>query len=319
MEDTSYWEEIVNGLAAGVEIVWAFTWAYTKAIWKCIVDLLNEPFALNLIGVAVAAFAGTYGAQWIIKRNKEVDDDIAEVRQINVATAVLFEFCTAYLNLKRQHVQNLCSVYHRDRKAFFEFQNRLEETGEIPPQPFEYVANLTTLDPMANQLDLLKENMFRGVVVSARALAATNTLIRSSVSLNSSIERRNSLILAFKSEHLALFPELKVKCFFGYPISETHVDRQYYDTIVGIGADTDNCIFYSKLIIEDLVERAEELKEKLGKKAPKIGRPNFSKADEEGLMPDPEKFKDWVNSFIIKEDKPSKLNCLLNFMLRRRR
>ena len=93
---------------------------------------LNSQFALTLIGTLFAAFAGAYGAHWIIERNKRRDEWLRELRITNAAIMVSFEICNSFLSLKGQQVRDLGFQYNRDKNAFIEFQSRRKQ-GPIPP------------------------------------------------------------------------------------------------------------------------------------------------------------------------------------------
>ncbi len=75
-----------------------------KSVLSSVWLFLNSQFALTLIGTISAAFAGAYGAHWIIERNKRREEWQRELRITNAAIMVSFEICNSFLSLKIQRV-----------------------------------------------------------------------------------------------------------------------------------------------------------------------------------------------------------------------
>lgn len=71
--------------------------------------------------------------------------------------------------------------------------------------------------------------------------------------------------------------------------------------IEAIYTQTDDCIYFSKLLIEDLMAHGKNLKRAHEKqfrgKPPKIGRVDLTELEDQGLMPPPENYPDWTDAF----------------------
>ena len=74
--------------------------------------------------------------------------------------------------------------------------------------------------------------------------------------------------------------------YFGLPDKDGHIDSNYPDLVKATYDLTDDCIFFSKLLCEDLSAHGKKLKELLGDKSISISKPLFDIAKEKGLMPD---------------------------------
>ncbi len=257
---------------------------------------LNSQFALTLIGASLAAFAGVYGAHKIIERNKRREEWQRELRITNAAIMVSLEICNSFLSLKKQQVKDLGFQYNCVKNSLVKFQNGLRNGQISPDTVFEFQADFKSMDPMAMPREILVKQVFEQISANARAYTLTNTLIRTVDSLNKLIVRRNELIDTWKRSPEMLGNNL-LRFYFGIPDPQGNVDHSYPESIKGICSLTDDCIFFSQLLCTDLVDRGEQLKKLLGKRAPKVNRPEFSKAVEEGLMPGPEKYEDWTKMF----------------------
>lgn len=262
---------------------------------------LNSQFALILIGTCVAAFAGAYGAHAIIERNRHKEEWLREIRITNAAIMVSFEICNSFISLKEQHVNDLGLKYESDKDLLDQFLKG-RKTGEIgQDEGLRFEADFQTINPMTMPGETLMKQVFEQISPGARAYTLTSTLVRTIDSLNHSIVARNGLIDTWRNSPEKLGNDLD-RFYFGLPDQGGDVDRSYPDTIEGICSLTDDCIFFSQLLCSDLAEHGERLKKRLGKRAPKVNKADFSKAVKLGLMPSPEKYEDWTKMFVKHDD-----------------
>ena len=259
--------------------------------------VLKSQVALTLGGTFFAAFAGAYGAHTITERHKRRQEWQREIRITNAAIMISFEICNSFLSLKKHHVKDLEFQYNRDKNSLVEFQNR-RRNGQISPDTvFEFKANFKSLNPTTKPDEMLVKQVFEQISAGARAYALANTLIRTIESLNKSIVRRNDLIDTWKKSPETLGSNL-ARFYFGFPDSLGNVDQRYPDSVKAICSLTDDCIFFSQLLCTDLADNGERLKKLLGKRAPNVKRPDFSKAVEEDLLPGPGHYEDWTRMFV---------------------
>ncbi len=273
-----------------------------KLVLSSVWLFLNSQFALTLIGTIFAAFAGAYGAHWIIERNNRRKEWERELRITNAAIMVSFEICNSFLSLKKQQVKDLGVQYKHVKNSFVEFQNGRRNGQISPDKTFVFPADFRSMNPMTMPDEILIKQVFEQIYADARAYVLTNTLIRTVDSLNQSIVQRNELIDTWKKSPETLGDNL-LRFYFGLPDPDGHVDHSYPDSIKAICSLTDDCIFFSQLLCTDLADHGERLKKRLGKRAPKLNRPDFSKGVEEGLMPGPENYEDWIKMFVKNGDQ----------------
>lgn len=253
-------------------------------------QLLNSNFLTALAG----AFAGAYGAQWIIKRIERKRRHLEEIRSTNAAIMVAFGITNTFCALKDQHVKGLKDGFDRQRTAL-EAHQLQKNQGSIPPQqPFEFEANFQTLLPIHVPIEVLHKLLFEKISVAGRPLTLVATLSQSIDVLNNSHERRNEIIAKCQANS-PLHPDVLASIYFGLPDRNGHIDRSYPDSVDAISNQTDDCIFFSKLLGEDLFEHGQQLAKSFGKHSPPIQKVDFTKAEQNGLIPDTKLYVDWLS------------------------
>jgi len=73
--------------------------------------------------------------------------------------------------------------------------------------------------------------------------------------------------------------------------------ESYPDSVETIALKTDDAIFFSKLLMGDLVSHGQGLAKRFGRAAPKIHEPDFSKVPEPALFPPEHLYEDWLKAF----------------------
>ena len=273
-----------------------------KPLLSSVWFFLNSQFALTIFGTIFAAFAGAYDAHWIIERNNRRKEWERELRITNAAIMVSFEICNSFLSLKKQHVKDLGVQYKHVKNSYVEFQNDRRNGQISPDKTFGFSADLGSMNPMTMPDEILIKQVFEQIYADARVYHLTNTLIRTVESINQSIIQRNELIDTWKKSPETLGNNI-TRFYLGLPDAHGHVDRSYPNSIEAICSLTEDCIFFSQLLCTDLVDHGERLQKRLGKRAPELNRPHFSKAIEEGLMPGPENYEDFTKAFVKHGDQ----------------
>jgi hypothetical protein len=86
----------------------------------------------------------------------------------------------------------------------------------------------------------------------------------------------------------------------------------YPATIDAIYSQTDDGIFFSRLLCQDLARHGQALAAQFDKSHKKrniiINEPDFSKAEKAGLMPPAENYSDWTKMFVEKSVKAQEEN-----------
>ena len=79
------------------------------------------------------------------------------------------------------------------------------------------------------------------------------------------------------------------------------MSTEYKDTVESLYTLTDDMIFFSELLVKDLIEHGNEILNRYKKiakvKKEKIITIDFEKAHEGGLMPPEDNYREWLNGF----------------------
>ena len=267
---------------------------------KSLEGFVNSTFVTSLFG----AFAGAYGGQFIVEKIKNRETLLTEIRNTNAAVLMTFDICHSYILLKQQHVGPLKETFDKQREDLNTFQAGVK-SGQIPDNEiFQFEADLKTCETMFVPIEVLQKLIFEKISLDGRPLILNSNLIRAVQSLNNAIQKRNQLIEGYRAKTPMQSKDFATQ-YFGLPYSGGHIDNNYPSCVEFIYKSTDDCIFFSKLLCEDLVAHGEQLKKKFGEDAPKIYTPNFNKAVEFGLIPDESKYSDWTNLFVKADAKNS--------------
>ncbi|RFC35612.1 MAG: hypothetical protein DID92_2727743994 [Candidatus Nitrotoga sp. SPKER] len=271
--------------------------------WIEIEAFFNSVFFTSIAG----AFAGAYGAQRIAERSKYREQMLKEMRDTNAAIMIAFGICNSLLSVKKQHVKSLKEDFDFQKAALLEHHKKVN-IGQISrDEIFDFRTDLMTLSLPPLPVDILQGQLFEKLSLVGRPLSLATTLSQSVHSLNASLEKRNQLIDVYKASG-GVTPVL----YFGLP-HNNQTDANYPSVIDAIFKQADDIIFFSQLLCKDLSEHgnqlAKQFKTKFGKGAPKISEPDFSKAEELGLMPNISSYADWLTMF-VKAPIKERWSCL---------
>jgi hypothetical protein len=235
------------------------------------------------------ALAGALAAQGIAARNKRYDDQVKELGFIGMTAALAYGVTEAFIGVKKSNVKPMFDNWDADRR-------RREETvrnaarGATPM--FEFDADFRTLTPVKAGVDQLRALMYGNIRLDTRAIALMGALDRCVDQHANIIAENNRLVAKFEADNLTAEP-LAAR-LFGLRVG-TRVDDRYPTTIRALYSGTDDCIMFSRLLGNELVEHGKRLAPKVPKE--RRGRyvvTDFSRAERDGLMPNPEEYKDWL-------------------------
>ena len=115
---------------------------------------------------------------------------------------------------------------------------------------------------------------------------------------------RNQQIEIYKAKNGASVEE-----YFGLPLND-QINEIYPSLINAIYQQTDDGIFFSQLLCQDMIEHGNNILKLFNKNfkkgAPTISKTDFSKAEKLGLMPNVDKYADWFTMFAQNPTKKSK-------------
>jgi hypothetical protein len=262
--------------------------------------LLNSAFTTSLVGALAGAFAGARAAQHVAERARETEQLQIQIRTANAAITASFTIANLLLAFKKQHIKPLFDGFV-EKKAELEEFKRKRNAGEIPKDlPFEFTADLRTLQMPLLPIDLLQRLVFEKLSVVGRPLALGAALAGVAASLTELMQKRAVLIEVFRNlpeSGRGTFPAL----YFGLPFAEGRTSTEYADLLQGLHSHTDDGIFFSELLCQDLVELGEtalsRYKERVPDTKERVSEVSFEDARVAGLMPDSELYKDWTRGF----------------------
>lgn len=264
---------------------------------------LTPTILIAILTAFAGAFAGAYGAQRIAERARSKEELIKEIRNTNAGISVAFSIFNSFFGLKKQHVAALKNNFDA-QKAGFENAEKQRQKGEGVGEVFVFHADLQTLQPLIAPIERMQAIVFEKISVTGRPLNLASILMQTIHSLNDSIEKRNELIQSFRAAYPRAGNEF-IRLYFGFADKNGHVDANYPMGIEAIYKQTDDCIYFSKMLAEDLMVHGKSLKRnyeyKFRGKTPNIGRVDFTVVKDQGLMPPPENYPDWTDAFKKKE------------------
>lgn len=279
-------------------------WLTELVTWEGVKSLFNSAFTSSLVGALAGAYAGATAAQRIAERAKERERLLAQIRGTNAAIMVSFGVCNAGLSLKKQQIKDLCDSYNLKRAALAEFF-RKRKAGEIEKAtPFEFQADLRSLQMPWVPMEALRGQIYDKLSVSGRPLALVAALSGALSSLSDTIANRNRLIDVFKQ----LSPEARANLpalYFGLRNEEGHTSTEYADTIQALASLTDDVIFFSHLLCKDLADSGNRAVDQYAKRfkdeSESIHEIDLSPAASAGLLPPDSQYGDWLRGFKERE------------------
>jgi hypothetical protein len=278
---------------------------YVSCVWESIanffsiyiVTFLNSSFAIALLASMAGAYFGATAAQKVILRSKKEQDLESELRNINSAIMCSFTICNMGLTIKKQLVKPLYDKYILEQGNFNDFEARRKAGKLGENEVFHYEADLQDFDAPPFPLESLNNTLFNKVSVNSRALSAAAFLEASYSGLKSMLDKRRGLIEMFKNNAFA--SEEFSYYYFGLKMESGNTQKEYSDAVNAIMSYTDDVIFFSKVISEDVEEYGKSLKEreKLISSDFSIRHADFSLPEEQGLMPVQESYSPWLEGF----------------------
>lgn len=273
--------------------VWPFLTSLMKAD-------LTATIILSFLTAGVGAGVGAFAAQWIAERKKTKDDLVKEIRATNAAVSITFDILNVFLASKKQHIGLV--VAFEGAKAQLE-QVLAAKRGGNPQAVFEFRMDLQSIPEILVPDERLQKIVFEKISIVGKPINLASVLVRSIHALGQSIAKRNQLIEKFREidrdDH-----DTKTRLYFGLPDEHGHVDENYPSVMKAISNQTDDCIWFSKALIEELSKHGEKLK-KTYEREFRGQPPNVTSVDlslvEEGLLPPDENFVDWTKGFVEKD------------------
>jgi hypothetical protein len=267
--------------------------------------LSANPFA-TFISAALGAFAGATATSWREKKRSVV----AELNSVNAARALCFSICGAFINQKKQHILDLKNTYDNTRSEF----TAAQEAAAARPNQRVVIAlkpNFANLTPVRVPLETLERQVLDKTSVTGRALVGAAQLITVIDCFEKAIHYRNELINDIRNNQRST--EELARLYYGLS-GPTGVDERFKNNVEALSLYVDDCIFFSKLLAHDLLIYGRKLRRQHAWRfwqLPYVDREDWTEAQQAGLIPPDEQYKDWIKGF---KPAPSKLRRFVQWV-----
>jgi hypothetical protein len=272
---------------------------------------IEQYFSLHYVGTLItAAFGASVGA-WATTRRETKRAIVAELNSVRAARMLTFSVCNRCIAIKRQHIRPI----YQDHAAAYEKYQEDRRGGEREPG---IKADLRSLTPVHLPMQALERQLFEKISIGGRAIAAAAELIGIVEGLNAAIRTRNELVAELK-QLSPLSPGVLAERYFGLRTDASVRDERIPSNIAALYAQTDDCIFFSRILADDLMQYGERLRRRYAWRfrlnIPKAEPANWTFAEEEGLLPKQADYVNWLRGFPGK--KPAAVRRMLRILFRR--
>jgi hypothetical protein len=252
------------------------------------------------LGTLAAAAFGAFAGAWINNRIQTKKAIIEELNAVRAALVLCFSISNRFMSLKRQHVRPMRNRYVQARQEHDGFKERARTHRGPPPLVYDFHADLQTITPVIVPIQVLERYVFEKVSVRGRALAAAVDLVGAIDGLDKSIKYRNDLIAEIHKES-PVQPDLLMERYFGLRNANGVADERFKAGVEAIYNQTDDCIFFSRILADDLLTYGNRLRQKNAWKyrlgIPKLKGADWSTAERQGLFPANEAYASWLGGF----------------------
>lgn len=269
-------------------------------------QFLNSNIIIALVGGFTGAIGGALGAQRIVERSRKRQDMLKELRYTNAAIMIAHTICNAALALKKQHVQPMRENFLK-MKSDLEAFNAKRDTRQIAADvEFHLQMDMRNYPAPIVPIETLKHVVFQELSAVGRPLALVAVIEQSLIGLSNAIAKRDQLIQRFETGEVSA--NNQAHYYFGLPLQGGHINQQYPDLVEAIYSYVDDLAFFSYQLCNDFMKHGAKVRESLIKK-PSKQVPNVSEADfsgplKSGLIPPDAQYRDWMNAFIERSEKP---------------
>jgi hypothetical protein len=263
-------------------------------------ETISKFFPEYWLGTLASAAFGAFAGAWINNRIQTKRAVIEELNAVRAALVLCFSISNRFVSLKRQHVRLMRNRYVQARQEHDEFRERARNHRGPPPLVFDFQADLQTLTPVIAPIQVLERYVFEKISIRGRALAAAVDLIGAIDGLEKAITYRNDLIAEVQKQS-PVPPNLLADRYFGLRNANGVTDERFKMNIEAIYNQTDDCIFFSRILGDDLLTYGNRLRRKNAWKyrlgLPKLKGADWSQAQGQGLMPRDEAYASWLGGF----------------------
>ena len=272
--------------------------------WPWLHTIARQFIASDAFGTlaegAFGALFGAWGAQAVISRGQNKQAMAAELNSVSAALALCFTITNRFASLKRQHVRDMRDRYEQARQDFEAAWNAPSPGASAQPRVIDVLADMQTITPVKVPIELLERNVFEKMSIRGRALVVTTELTGAIDGLERSIKYRNDLIAEIQ-QGPAPTPRALAERYFGLRNAGGRIDERFGMSIAAIFNQTDDCIFFSRILADDLSAYGRKLRRRyiwrFRSRFPKFVPADWSTAEAAGLIPPEAQYANWLRGF----------------------
>lgn len=245
----------------------------------------------------IAAFAGAVGAQVIISLAQTRQAVVAELNSVRAALMLSFSICNVFMGLKRQHLRPLRNRFTQARQEHEQVVQALAAGHQVPA--LEIQADLQTISPVMVPASLLERYVFEKMTIQGRGLATAVQLVSAIDGLARAIAYRNDLVADFHAT-APMTPLMLAERYLGLRTADGVIDDRLPGNVEALFQQADDCIFFAKLLADDLLEHGNKLRRHYSWRIARLPRPrvaDWTIAERAGLIPPSAQYADWLRGF----------------------
>ncbi|MGC8773646.1 MAG: hypothetical protein ACP5R6_00020 [Chlorobaculum sp.] len=265
--------------------------------WKNIEFFLNTAFVSSLVASLAGAFSGALAAHSIAKWEKYRDENLKEVRDVNIAISICAGILNSLLVFKGDLIKPLSEKYVAKREEFIRV---LEECGVDNDKEKKQIRfEIDYVHPVTVVISQVQDIIVDRINIGGRDVLLVFALGEVIEALSHTVLMHNELVDKIKNNDL---PKGVSREFFYFGVrNENSVQHnEYRDVINNLLVHVDFALFAVNLICRDLYGYAVGLPRKnkfLRGKMPKIIRVDPDGSRYGNLIPKDDEYKSWFEIY----------------------
>jgi hypothetical protein len=249
----------------------------------------GSPIVIGIVSTAIAAFAGTWGAQLLAVRTARRRELLTELRATNTALGLVFNITNMYIVAKKQHIAAIV----REHETQCEQQSKTNSDYTVYVQ-LDFRTLYPPLPLIADLNKLLREE----ITVGTKAIILFTQLSQSVSDLAHTISERNRWIDEVRRMSGEYSNRDKMaRMFLGIPyivdFPQEQTDTRYSDYIAALKLQVDDCIAFSVMLGQLLTNYGRIISQNYGHGAPKTHELRFTGLEE--YLPNMSAYQSWGN------------------------
>jgi hypothetical protein len=246
------------------------------------------------VKTALAAAAGAIFGAWLTSRSRTKKEIVDDLKAVRTAFAVAVTICNKAMALKRQHVAQMKMRYDESIAA------HKAEAKAPSGRPHQVSLDLAIISRTKFPDDILAKLIFEKSSIGERGVIIALELSTAIENLNYACDFRTGLIDELRKEP-ELTDEQLAQRYLGIEQARGQTDVRFFHSMEMLSLYTDDCIFFSKMLADELLVYGRKLRNRNRWKyrlpVGKMKGADWSMADRENLIPSPERYRDWTRIF----------------------